>query len=298
MKYVTEYSIIKKILDKINQNKIAYLVSYPLRLIIHLPYHFIFLLFRIAHPFDKAKLKALTLYAHLDYNKKKIKTNIEDTITFIRATSACRKEPDTVRWIEEHLSDKDVFYDIGANVGAYSLVAASIYKDVKIYSFEPSIFTFPVLCKNIHSNDMGGLIDPVCLVLFNKSGYYDFSYSGIGPGIANNSAKIIKDAQYNVDSIIKIKQQFVTLDDFVKLDNVLFPNFIKLDVDGVEYQILQGGTSVLDDKRLKFIIVEIDEIHKDIKSKIISIIEKNNFFLKEKDSRQEDSSIRNYLFAR
>jgi FkbM family methyltransferase len=298
MKYVTEYSIIKKIVDKINQNKIAYLISYPVRLIIHVPHHFIFLLLKIAHPFDKAKIKGLALYAHLDYNKKKIKTNIEDTLTFYRATSACRKEPDTVRWIEEHLSDGDVYYDIGANVGAYSLVAASIFKKITVYSFEPSIFTFPVLCKNIYSNDMGNIVNPVCLVLFNKSGYYDFSYSGIGPGIAYNSAKIIKDVEYNCESITKIKQQFVTLDDFVKLDNVLFPNFIKLDVDGVEYEILQGGVGVLNDKRLKYIIVEIDETDKDIKSKIISIIEKNKFSLKEKDSRQEDSPIRNYLFIR
>ena len=223
--------------------------------------------------------------------------NIEDSLTFYR-TSACRKEPDTVRWIEEHLSEGDVYYDIGANVGAYSLVAASIFKKVTVYSFEPSIFTFPVLCKNIYSNDMGSIVNPVCLVLFNKSGYYDFSYSGIGPGIAYNSATIIKDVEYSSKSITKIKQQFVTLDDFVKLDDVLFPNFIKLDVDGVEYEILQGGAGVLNDERLKYIIVEIDETDKDIKSKIISIIEKNKFSLKEKDSRHEGSSIRNYFFIR
>ena len=59
--------------------------------------------------------------------------NIEDSLTFHRTNSACRKEPDTVRWIEEYLSEGDVFYDIGANVGAYSLVAASIFKQVTVY---------------------------------------------------------------------------------------------------------------------------------------------------------------------
>src|SRR5262245_24362605 len=49
-----------------------------------------------------------------------------------------RKEPWTARWINEFIKPGDVVYDIGANVGAYALLAAKVTKHrARVYAFEP-----------------------------------------------------------------------------------------------------------------------------------------------------------------
>ena len=67
--------------------------------------------------------------------------------------NSCHKEPETVRWVETHLKSGQVFYDIGANVGAYSLIAAKYHHGtVTIYAFEPALQNFPLLVENIRRN--------------------------------------------------------------------------------------------------------------------------------------------------
>lgn len=68
-------------------------------------------------------------YGELDYNKGKF--YMFDSIR----THSYAKEPETVRWIET-FNKKDIAYDIGANVGAYSLIMSKYSKEV--YAFEPA----------------------------------------------------------------------------------------------------------------------------------------------------------------
>jgi hypothetical protein len=101
----------------------------------------------------------------LDYSMAEIKITADNLISFYRS-NACKKEPETVRWIEENVKQGDVFYDIGANVGAYSFVADKFCKgDITVYAFEPSFSTFNQLCKNIILNASQKSIFPfmVCL---------------------------------------------------------------------------------------------------------------------------------------
>ena len=88
----------------------------------------------------------------LDYAPKRIDMHIDSAWQLFRLGS-CAKEPETIRWLESELRPGDTFYDIGANVGAYSLVAFAITAgQAKIVAFEPGFATFTVLCQNIQLN--------------------------------------------------------------------------------------------------------------------------------------------------
>jgi FkbM family methyltransferase len=68
-----------------------------------------------------------------------------------RAESFWDKEPETVAWIQS-FKPGQVFFDVGANVGVYSLYAASLYPDMLIYAFEPVIANFRRLTENVELN--------------------------------------------------------------------------------------------------------------------------------------------------
>ena len=68
----------------------------------------------------------------------------------MESTYLLTKEPETLEWIDQFKGDKIVFWDIGANVGLYSIYAALKHKDIQIISFEPSVNNLRVLSRNIY----------------------------------------------------------------------------------------------------------------------------------------------------
>jgi len=73
-----------------------------------------------------------------------------------RAESFSTKEPETLEWIDKYGGNGSLF-DIGANVGLYSIYYAATKKS-NVYAFEPSVFNLALLTKNIFSNDLQGYI--------------------------------------------------------------------------------------------------------------------------------------------
>src|SRR5262249_13436410 len=80
-----------------------------------------------------------------------------------RAESMLTKEPDTIQWINSFESS-DVFWDVGANVGVFSLYAARRH-GMHVLAFEPSADNYMVLCKNVEMNLLEGCIVPYCIAL-------------------------------------------------------------------------------------------------------------------------------------
>ena len=72
-----------------------------------------------------------------------------------RIDTLLTKEPETIEWINNFKDNKElVFWDIGANIGLYSIYAALRYKDIKIISFEPSTNNLRILSRNISINQL------------------------------------------------------------------------------------------------------------------------------------------------
>ena len=85
--------------------------------------------------------------------------------------------------MESNYQAGEVFFDIGANVGAYSLVASKFLDgDLKVYAFEPSFVTFSQLCRNIQLNALSSSIIPLQIVLAEQTGMETLNYSNLDPG--------------------------------------------------------------------------------------------------------------------
>ena len=213
---------------------------------------------------DKTKVglkSSLQIIGRLDYDKCDIFLNVDSDIEYSTRLHSCKKEPEMVRWIENTLKPGDVLYDIGANVGAYSLVAAKYHQGkVKIYAFEPSFLNFVQLSKNIFTNQVQGCLTPMQIALSDETTLGTFNYSNLTTGGALHAFGQAVD--YKGDAFVPVYKQEVfsyTMDDLIKSFKIAGPNHIKMDVDGIEFKILKGATQTLRNPSLKSVIIELDE---------------------------------------
>lgn len=183
-----------------------------------------------------------------------------DSKTQIYKSKACKDEPETVKWIKNNIKNGDVFYDIGANVGAFSFVAWSVsQKNCRIYSFEPSFSTFDALCRNIILNSAQNGVVPFNVALGQKTEIADFYYTSIIPGKCQHAVGSPKNS--NLGNFIpqtRLAVPCYRLDDFIRTLHLPPPNYLKIDVDGLELEILKGAEESLRDRALKSILVEVN----------------------------------------
>ncbi|HOX00078.1 MAG TPA: FkbM family methyltransferase, partial [Deltaproteobacteria bacterium] len=100
-----------------------------------------------------------------------------------RADTFWTKEPETIAWIDSF--GPGFFWDVGANVGIYSLYAAVRHPDtVKVYAFEPYPDNFVALKGNIAANGLGGAVRPVLAALGREEGFNYFYSPRAGRGVS------------------------------------------------------------------------------------------------------------------
>jgi len=93
-------------------------------------------------------------------------------VCLYRADAFHTKEPETLEWIDT-FEPGDTLWDIGANVGVYSLYAA--LRPIQVLSFEPSAFNYFMLMKNIHMNGVDQRISALCLPFSNTNAMASFN---------------------------------------------------------------------------------------------------------------------------
>ena len=117
----------------------------------------------------------------LDYPRREILLSAGSAAVLGRAR-ACRKEPETVEWIENVLEPEEVLFDIGANVGAYALVAwAATGGTAMVVAFEPSVLNFANLVENTRLNDCRGRVVPLPVALGDSTRLDTLHHSGSPP---------------------------------------------------------------------------------------------------------------------
>jgi len=191
-------------------------------------------------------------FGFLDTSKAAIKMRLE-SIDSLNRLKSCGKEPGTIDWIDETIKQGDVLYDVGANVGAYSLYAAGV-KKAKVYSFEPSPSSFKLLMENIQLNNLSDKIIPLNIPLSSSTGLKDFKYSNISAGSASHLG--LENASSGSNSFITQPVLTIALDDLIAKYQVHQPNHMKIDVDGHELGILEGARSLLSGSVLRNIQIE------------------------------------------
>ena len=255
--------------------------------------------------------KANAIMAHLSESIVPIltqKTNF-GTISFFcpseisewRAKTFFTKEPETIEWIDG-LNDGGVFWDIGANVGTYSLYAA--LRGLSILAFEPSPSNYYLLSKNIELNKVDEKISSYCIAFNHQTGLDALHMSSTGLGDALNNFGEARDWQGSIFTAV-LKQGMIgfSVDDFIKQFNPPFPNYIKIDVDGIEGSIIRGAKHTLIDSRLKSVLVELNIEKKEPAQEVISIFNTSGFtLLKREHAPMVDegkfANVYNHIFIR
>ncbi|MDF3820144.1 FkbM family methyltransferase [Leptospira sp. 96542] len=179
-----------------------------------------------------------------------------NSLNYFRANTFATKEPETLEWIES-LDSGSILWDIGANVGLYSCYAAKV-KDCQVYAFEPSVFNLELLARNIYINELSSKVTIIPLAVSDKMSVNQMNMSSTEWGGALSTFG----KNYGHDGLI-LKKVFeystfgLTMDVVVEKLNLSFPNYIKMDVDGIEQLILRGGMKVL--QKVKSVSIEINE---------------------------------------
>jgi len=196
----------------------------------------------------------------------KIQYVLDGKISFIPASdlesyrfdSLLEKEPETIEWIRRWSQVKPVFLDIGANIGIYSLFAAITHSGSQVFSVEPVLNNFQSLVNNIGANP-GINVHPFNIAISDKCHICDLFISDLRPG--NSGAQLEKPVNDKGQSFAVLKTEKVlafSLDHLISNYGFASPNYIKIDVDGLETLILRGMEKSLADESLRSVLVELN----------------------------------------
>ncbi len=163
-------------------------------------------------------------------------------------------EPETINFIDA-VKEGEILWDIGANIGVYSLYAA-LKPGVDILAFEPSGFNFGLLVEHIALNQQDSKIKPFCIALGQRTEMGALNMSNIEQGHAGNA---LGEARNQFDEYKPCFTQAIpaySIDDFIEQFQLQPPDHIKLDVDGIEPEILKGAEKTL--PQIKSILIEVE----------------------------------------
>jgi len=220
--------------------------------------------------------------------------------TLDRYKTYYQKEPDTIRWLDE-LPQMAVLWDIGANIGLYSIYPA-LTRAAQVLAFEPGAPNYFVLNRNIEANGLDQRITAFCLAFSDTEEIGTLNMGTTKPGGASAA---FEDDHGDMGQKLKVVFQQgmvgITVDAFIKRYNPPFPEYMKIDVDGLEHKIIRGMTTTLADRRLQGLWVELDSARPDYVAEVSGIITKHGFELVgsyRSPTFAPKSPIRNYKFRR
>jgi FkbM family methyltransferase len=217
-----------------------------------------------------------------------------------RVTTFLTKEPETIEWIDT-FAPGDVLFDIGANIGLYSIYAAS--RAVRVMAFEPESQNYALINQNIFLNGYGDRIACIAVALSDREGvdYIYLSRFRAGESLHNFGAALDWQQRPFTPSFQQGSLSF-SLDKFLELQPEPFPTHIKIDVDGIEARVIRGAARTLRDTRLKSLLVEFDGASPDDVAAIVDIERAGFRLLHRKRSPtfnvEKFPELYNYVFVR
>lgn len=193
------------------------------------------------------------MITHLDYPKAKLSMEATNQVEETYRVKACEKEPWTVQFIES-IPAGAVFWDLGANVGPYTLIAA--YRNLYTVAIEPGFNNYAALCRNLALNNLLDKALCLCQGVGAEAKLDWLHYHDLRAGGASHLLGGTRKQSFH-KQLIRVSP----LDALVK--GLLFPpeqpHFVKIDTDGSELDVLKGAAASLDDPRFQGILTEMIE---------------------------------------
>ena len=173
--------------------------------------------------------------------------------------------------LKQHLNQQSIIlFDVGANCGDYSKELRSEFPNAEIFAFEPNPHTFEKLAKSLRSEN-----DHCYCVGMSHKVECQTIYTYVNE-LDSQHASIYKDVFLNVHhatDISSIDIQLTTIDEFCEKNHIERIDFLKIDVEGYEFDVLLGAKRMLEKNRIHIIQFEFNATH------VISRVFLNDFYL-------------------
>lgn len=170
------------------------------------------------------------------------------------ASSGGSGELNTIKYIKKELKniDKPIIFDVGANIGNYTKMLLKVFQEnANIHTFEPSKHTFNMLKSKLSD------VDNVTLYNFgfgaeNKQLTLYLNKKGSSLASIYNRKLDHFGIEMNLTEEINIE----TIDQFCTKNKIEFIHFLKIDVEGNEFNVLKGAENLLNNKKIQYIQFE------------------------------------------
>ena len=191
-----------------------------------------------------------------------------------RALGFLEQEPETLEWIDEHIRPGEHLWDVGANVGAYTLYTC-LDREVTTTAFEPVASTFAILVRNLDLNNMGKAVVPLCLALSDSNGILPLYLSDAEAGSSMHAMGAPSNVQGEFAAVGVQQTPSVRADMIRAQFNLRLPDHVKIDVDGHELQVLRGMSGSLANVRTLWIEMEEVSGNVDAQSEIETLLSRH-----------------------
>ena len=169
----------------------------------------------------------------------------------VRARSVLTKQPATIEWIDCFHPDS-VFWDVGANVGVYTLYAA-MRADTKVVAFEPAAVNYFLLAANCEANRLDARVDCLLVGLGRDKALGRLAVSQF----AAAESFTFREGQESQPG--RQAALLLSIDQAVEEFGVPCPNYIKIDVPGLTEDIIAGGARTLHRAEVRELHIEMRE---------------------------------------
>jgi FkbM family methyltransferase len=180
--------------------------------------------------------------------------------SYQRARALFSKEPETIGWLRTNLRPSDVFLDIGANVGTFSIFAARHLSQAgHVYACEPHLPTTIQLLQNTTLNGVEDRVSVISIAASGRDGFSPFHYKRWRPG-ASGSQLAVPGGPGLTRHVGSELKSSMTVDSMIAQGVIRSPDLIKIDTDGIEIQIVTGMKILLSGPdRPRSVLVEVQQ---------------------------------------
>lgn len=161
-------------------------------------------------------------------------------------------ESTELEFVRKTLVDGDVFFDVGANIGMYSLTASHLVGvSGRVHAFEPLDNAFDILQMNLQLNHSSN-VSANCVAVSDIAGVAELQ--------VNQESALTSIGKTNRGKVVQTKTvPLVTLDEYADETNIQQLDFLKIDVEGYEGHVLRGGEGLIRRSKDLIILCELSE---------------------------------------
>jgi FkbM family methyltransferase len=169
-------------------------------------------------------------------------------------------EKSEYRFVSNFLKEGMFFFDIGANLGQYTLLGAQrVGRTGRVHSFEPSGRMFSEVHFNVALNDFADRCTLNNVAVSDKEGTACLSKYEVGGEVYGSIGDHKRASKWSVVGYEKVKT--ITLSNYINDNNIKHIDLVKMDIEGAELPALRGAEQLLRRPDAPTLIVEMADLN-------------------------------------